>query len=141
MAAPAIDVDGAHFAYGAREVLKGVSFEVAPGEVLGFLGPNGAGKSTTIRLLTGQLKPSAGDVRVLGRDVHKDRAQVMGRVGVSFEEKNLYPIMSAEENLRFFARLYGVSQPATSARCSRRWGWPRAPATSWPATPRACASA
>jgi ABC-2 type transport system ATP-binding protein len=113
MAASAISVEGAHFSYGEREVLKGISFEVAPGEVLGFLGPNGAGKSTTIRLLTGQLKPSAGDVRVLGRDVHKDRSQVMGRVGVSFEEKNLYPSMTAEENLRFFARLYGVPHPDT----------------------------
>ncbi|MBW6456566.1 MAG: ABC transporter ATP-binding protein [Trueperaceae bacterium] len=111
MAASAISVEGAHFSYGEREVLKGISFEVAPGEVLGFLGPNGAGKSTTIRLLTGQLKPSAGDVRVLGRDVHRDRAQVMGRVGVSFEEKNLYPSMTGEENLRFFARLYGVPHP------------------------------
>jgi len=111
MAASAISVEGAHFSYGEREVLKGISFEVAPGEVLGFLGPNGAGKSTTIRLLTGQLKPSAGDVRILGRDVHRERAQVMGRVGVSFEEKNLYPSMSGEENLRFFARLYGVPHP------------------------------
>ena len=111
MATSAISVEGAHFSYGEREVLKGITFSVEPGEVLGFLGPNGAGKSTTIRLLTGQLKPSAGDVRVLGRDVHKDRAQVMGRVGVSFEEKNLYPSMSAEENLRFFARLYGVPHP------------------------------
>ena len=116
MAGPAIDVDGARFAYGAREVVKGVSFQVAPGEVLGFLGPNGAGKSTTIRMLTGQLKPSAGEVHVLGRDVHKERAHVMGRVGVCFEEKNLYPMMSAEENLRFFARLYGVPHPDTHIR-------------------------
>ena len=116
MAAPAIEVHGARFAYGTHEVVKGVSFEVAPGEVLGFLGPNGAGKSTTIRMLTGQLKPSAGEVRVLGRDVHKDRAQVMGRVGVSFEEKNLYPMMTAEENLRFFARLYGVAHPDAHIR-------------------------
>ena len=116
MAAPAIDVEGARFAYGAREVVKGVSFQVAPGEVLGFLGPNGAGKSTTIRMLTGQLKPSAGWVRVLGRDVHAERALVMGRVGVSFEEKNLYPTMTAEENLRFFARLYGVPHRDTHIR-------------------------
>ena len=116
MAAPAIDVEGARFAYGAREVVKGVSFQVAPGEVLGFLGPNGAGKSTTIRMLTGQLKPSAGWVRVLGRDVHDERALVMGRVGVSFEEKNLYPTMTAEENLRFFARLYGVPHRDTHIR-------------------------
>mgnify|MGYP002621007175 CR=1 FL=1 len=108
MAASAISVDGARFSYGEREVLKGITFEVAPGEVLGFLGPNGAGKSTTIRMLTGQLRPSAGSVRLFGRDVVRARSEVMGRVGVSFEEKNLYPSMTGEENLRFFARLYGV---------------------------------
>lgn len=108
MATSAIQVDGARFSYGEREVLKGISFEVAPGEVLGFLGPNGAGKSTTIRMLTGQLRPSAGSVRLFGRDVGRERSEVMGRVGVSFEEKNLYPSMTGEENLRFFARLYGV---------------------------------
>lgn len=113
---PAIQVDRARFAYGAREVVKGVSFEVAPGEVLGFLGPNGAGKSTTIRMLTGQLAPSAGTVRVLGRDVHRERATVMARVGVCFEEKNLYPSMTAVENLRFFAQLYGVPHPETHLR-------------------------
>jgi ABC-2 type transport system ATP-binding protein len=107
----AIEVDGARFAYGAREVLRGISFTVAPGEVLGFLGPNGAGKSTTIRLLTGRARPTAGRVRVLGRDVVTDRAAVMARLGVTFEEKNLYDDLSGEENLRFFARLYGVARP------------------------------
>ncbi len=115
MAASAISVEGARFSYGEREVLKGISFEVAPGEVLGFLGPNGAGKSTTIRMLTGQLRPSAGSVRLFGRDVGRERSQVMGRVGVSFEEKNLYPSMTGEENLRFFARLYGVPHPDVRA--------------------------
>jgi ABC-type multidrug transport system ATPase subunit len=111
MAEVAISVEGARFSYGEREVLKGVTFEVARGEVLGFLGPNGAGKSTTIRMLTGQLRPSAGQVRVLGRDVGQERSVVMARVGVSFEEKNLYPSMTGEENLRFFGRLYGVAHP------------------------------
>ena len=115
MAASAISVEGARFSYGEREVLKGISFEVAPGEVLGFLGPNGAGKSTTIRMLTGQLRPSAGSVRLFGRDVGRERSEVMGRVGVSFEEKNLYPSMTGEENLRFFARLYGVPHPDVRA--------------------------
>jgi ABC-2 type transport system ATP-binding protein len=78
MATSAISVEGARFSYGEREVLKGISFEVAPGEVLGFLGPNGAGKSTTIRMLTGQLRPSAGSVRLFGRDVGRERSEVMG---------------------------------------------------------------
>jgi ABC-type multidrug transport system ATPase subunit len=115
MADAAIDVDGARYAYGAREVVKGISFQVARGEVLGFLGPNGAGKSTTIRMLTGQLRPSGGRVRVLGHDVARERSTVMARVGVSFEEKNHYTAMTGEENLRFFARLYGVPRPDVRA--------------------------
>ncbi len=111
MAEAAISVEGARFSYGEREVVKGITFQVARGEVLGFLGPNGAGKSTTIRMLTGQLRPSAGQVRILGLDVRQERSTVMARVGVSFEEKNLYPNMTAEENLRFFGRLYGVAHP------------------------------
>jgi ABC-type multidrug transport system ATPase subunit len=111
----AISVEGARFSYGEREVLKGVTFQVGRGEVLGFLGPNGAGKSTTIRMLTGQLRPSSGQVRMLGRDVTAERSTVMARVGVSFEEKNLYPSMTGEENLRFFGRLYGVANPDVRA--------------------------
>ncbi|MBS3934074.1 MAG: ATP-binding cassette domain-containing protein, partial [Truepera sp.] len=57
---PAISVENIRFSYGKLEALKGISFTVAPGEVLGFLGPNGAGKSTTIKILTGQLTPQAG---------------------------------------------------------------------------------
>jgi ABC-2 type transport system ATP-binding protein len=66
-------------------------------------------------MLTGQLRPSAGSVRLFGRDVGRERSSVMGRVGVSFEEKNLYPSMTGEENLRFFARLYGVPHPDVRA--------------------------
>src|SRR5690606_19359801 len=94
--------------YGKVEALRGISFEVAPGEVLGFLGPNGAGKSTTIKILTGQLKPDSGSVRVLGADVTRDGGAFRARIGVSFEEKNLYQDLTAVENLRFFARLFGL---------------------------------
>jgi ABC-2 type transport system ATP-binding protein len=88
--------------------VDGISFQVAPGEILGFLGPNGAGKSTTIKMLTGQLPPKSGRVTVLGMDVTRQRAAVQARIGVSFEEKNLYLDMSGRENLTFFARLFGI---------------------------------
>ncbi len=107
MSGPAIEVDEVSYAYGDREAVKGISFEVAPGEVLGFLGPNGAGKSTTIKILTGQLPAKSGVARVLGRDVRRDDPEIQGQIGVCFEEKNLYESMTAEENLRFFASLFG----------------------------------
>ena len=108
MVVPAIQVEDVRFSYGSLEALRGISFEVAPGEVLGFLGPNGAGKSTTIKILTGQLAPKGGRARVLGIDVAADDPVLQAQIGVCFEEKNLYDAMSGRENLRFFARLFGI---------------------------------
>jgi ABC-type multidrug transport system ATPase subunit len=104
----AIRVQDLHFSYGPTEALRGISFEVAPGEILGFLGPNGAGKSTTIKILTGQLPLKTGRAQVLGIDVTADDPVVQSQIGVCFEEKNLYEALSGRENLRFFARLFGI---------------------------------
>jgi ABC-type multidrug transport system ATPase subunit len=108
MAEAAIRVEDVRFSYGDLEVLHGISFAVAPGEILGFLGPNGAGKSTTIKILTGQLPLRAGRAQVLGIDVTADDPVLQAQIGVCFEEKNLYELMSGRENLRFFARLFGI---------------------------------
>ena len=104
----AIEVRDLSFAYGDIQAVDGVSFSVAPGEILGFLGPNGAGKSTTIKMLTGQLLPDAGSISVLGMTMPEQTLDIQARIGVCFEEKNLYENMSARENLDFFARLYGI---------------------------------
>ena len=104
----AIVVDDVRFSYGSHEAVRGISFSVARGEVLGFLGPNGAGKSTTIKMLIGQYRPSGGSIHVLGHDVVREREAVQARLGVCFEEKNLYASMSGVENLRFFAALHGI---------------------------------
>ena len=108
MTEAAIRVQDVRFSYGPTEALRGISFEVAPGEILGFLGPNGAGKSTTIKILTGQLPEKTGQAQVLGIDVTADDPQVQSQIGVCFEEKNLYEALSGRENLRFFARLFGI---------------------------------
>jgi ABC-2 type transport system ATP-binding protein len=113
VAGAAIGVENISFSYGDIEAVKGISFEVAAGEILGFLGPNGAGKSTTIKILTGQLKPKSGKARVLGVDVTTDDPAVQAQIGVCFEEKNLYDSMSGRENLRFFASLFGIKNPDT----------------------------
>jgi ABC-type multidrug transport system ATPase subunit len=108
MADAAIDVSGIRYAYGDVQAVAGVDFSVASGEILGFLGPNGAGKSTTIKMLTGQLDAQVGSISILGRDMPREKDAIQGRIGVCFEEKNLYLNMSAVENLVFFSHLFGL---------------------------------
>ena len=107
-ATSAIAVDGIRFSYGDTPAVDNVSFSVARGEILGFLGPNGAGKSTTIKMLTGQLSPEAGSIQMLGMPMPAQREEIQERLGVCFEEKNLYLSMTGRENLAFFAKLFEV---------------------------------
>lgn len=104
-----IEADNLTYSYGEKIAVDHVSFSVDSGEILGFLGPNGAGKTTTVRLLTGQLQPQAGHAKILGIDVSEDPKKIHERIGVCFEEKNLYPRLSVKENLEFFARLFGMT--------------------------------
>ena len=96
--------------YNGLRAVDAISFNVEPGEIFGFLGPNGAGKTTTIRLLTGQLLPTAGMAKVAGYDIVNERQQIKPKIGVVFDSQNLYERMSARENLMFFARLYRVKK-------------------------------
>jgi ABC-2 type transport system ATP-binding protein len=121
MSEPAIKVQDLTYSYGDIEAVKGISFEVQPGEIMGFLGPNGAGKSTTIKMLTGQMNPDSGTARVLGYDIVADDPEMQAQIGVCFEEKNLYLNMSGLENLDFFASLYGIKD-ADSEGVLRRVG-------------------
>lgn len=105
---PALLAEDLHYSYGDTRAVAGISFHVDPGEILGLLGPNGAGKSTTIKMLTGQLRPDYGSVTLLGRKLETDDPELQSRIGVCFEEKNLYLDMTATENLVFFSRLYGM---------------------------------
>jgi len=94
--------------YGELVAVDHINFDVEDGEILGFLGPNGAGKSTTWKMLTGQMKPKGGRATVLGRDIAREPEEVQGEIGVCFEYTNLYEQMSAAENLKLFARLFGI---------------------------------
>jgi len=105
---PVIEIDDLSFSYGEKAVIKGISFAVERGEILGFLGPNGAGKTTTAKLITGQLIADSGDITVFGVDMRRNYRQALGRIGVSFESPNLYPKFSGFENLAIFARLNGL---------------------------------
>ncbi len=91
------------------EAVRGVSFEIAKGELFGLLGPNGAGKTTTIKMLITLLIPTSGTARVLGHDVVKDAREVRKRIGYVFGgERGVYERLSGYDNLRYFAELYGV---------------------------------
>ena len=95
-------------AYGDLVAVDDVSFSIRRGEAFGLLGPNGAGKTTTIQMLVGAIQPDAGSVRLDG-DGDPSRAEVRRRIGVAPQELALYGELSAEENLAFFGRMYGLS--------------------------------
>jgi ABC-2 type transport system ATP-binding protein len=96
------------YRYGALTAVDDISFTVAQGEILSLLGPNGAGKTTTVKILTGQLPSQGGRALLLGRNVARHTEWAQARIGVCFEQTNLYEQMSAMENLVLFARLFGI---------------------------------
>src|SRR5688572_20952927 len=95
--------------FGLRTILRGVDFEVQPGEFVALLGPNGAGKTTFLRILASLSRPSLGEVNIAGYRLPNQAAQVRARLGVVSHLPLLYTDLSAEENLRFYARLYGIT--------------------------------
>jgi ABC-2 type transport system ATP-binding protein len=106
----AIEVNGLTRKFNGLCAVDHITFWVQPGEVFGLLGPNGAGKTTTIRMLTGQLRPTEGEAAVMGCDVVEERDALKPQIGVVWEFHNLYERLSARDNLRFAARLYGVDK-------------------------------
>jgi ABC-type multidrug transport system ATPase subunit len=103
----AIELQGLVKTYGRLRAVDGVSFSVAPGEFVGLVGPNGAGKSTTIKIMTGQLMPTDGVVRVGGHDVVQDPAQARSAIGYVPEFPQLYDYLSAREMIQFVIELRG----------------------------------
>lgn len=104
----AIVVDRLSRRFGAFKAVDDVSFDVRRGEVFGFLGSNGAGKSTTIRMLCGLLAPTSGRAMVDGVDVNADPAAVRRRIGYMSQRFSLYERLTVDENIRFYAGLYGL---------------------------------
>jgi heme exporter protein A len=94
--------------FGLKTVLRGVDFEVQPGEFVALLGPNGAGKTTFLRILASLSRPSLGQVSIAGYQLPNQAAQVRARLGVVSHLPLLYGDLSAEENLRFYARMYNI---------------------------------
>ncbi|HUR85378.1 MAG TPA: heme ABC exporter ATP-binding protein CcmA [Solirubrobacteraceae bacterium] len=105
----AVVLRGAGRRYGERAALRDVSLELQTGRTLVVFGPNGAGKTTLLRMLATLLRPHAGEVRVLGRELPADGYAVRGRIGFLGHEPLLYRELSGRENLRFHARLHGAA--------------------------------
>jgi ABC-2 type transport system ATP-binding protein len=113
---PAVIVDDLHKSFDDLVAVDGVTFDVAPGESFGFLGPNGAGKSTTINILCTLLRPTSGSASVAGFDVAARPHEVRRHIGLVFQDPTLDEYLTAEENLRFHAELYGVPQETREQR-------------------------
>jgi ABC-2 type transport system ATP-binding protein len=116
---PAVEVRGLTKTYGDLTAVRDVSFDVAGGEIFAFLGPNGAGKSTTIRMLCTLARPTSGTARVAGFDVVEQARTVRRHIGLVFQEQTLDDQLTAEENLRFHAVLYGVPADMVEQRIAR----------------------
>ena len=104
----AVRIDRLEKAFGAKQVLRGISLDAQAGEIFGLLGPNGAGKTTTLRVICTLLAPDRGAVEVLGFNTRTAPEEVRRRVGVVTAEIGVYPRLSARENIAYFAQLSGV---------------------------------
>jgi ABC-2 type transport system ATP-binding protein len=113
---PAIEVDDLVKSYGEVAAVRGLSFSVSSGEVFGFLGPNGAGKSTAINMLCTLATPTSGSARVSGFDVVDERDEVRRHIGLVFQDPTLDLQLTAEQNLRLHAELYGIDAGLIPAR-------------------------
>jgi linearmycin/streptolysin S transport system ATP-binding protein len=111
-----LDCRGLRKRFGKVEAVRGISFAIAEGETYGLLGPNGAGKTTTISMACGLLEPDGGEVVVAGHPLRLRSVGAKAAIGYVPQEIAIYPDLNARENLRFFARLYGLSPEAAGAR-------------------------
>ncbi|MEX0972345.1 MAG: ABC transporter ATP-binding protein [Solirubrobacterales bacterium] len=112
----AIELRGLRREYGERAALAGVDLSLRAGESLLVVGPNGAGKTTLLRVLATLLRPSGGEVRVLGAALPGEAWKARGRIGLLGHDALLYRDLSGSENLRFHARLQGIGREAAEAR-------------------------
>jgi ABC-2 type transport system ATP-binding protein len=112
----AVSVRGLEKRYGPIQAVRGIDLDVKPGEVFGFLGPNGAGKSTTIKMLCTLVTPTAGRAEVAGLDVITQRTKVRRQIGLVFQETTLDEYLTAEQNLKFHAAIYGMPRRTVGPR-------------------------
>ena len=115
----AVEVRGLTKRYGDLVAVDDVGFDVSRGEIFGFLGPNGAGKSTTIGMLCTLVEPTAGTASVAGHDIRREQAAVRRNIGLVFQDPTLDQYLTADQNLRMHAELYGVPRAALAPRLTQ----------------------
>jgi ABC-2 type transport system ATP-binding protein len=113
---PAVETFNLVRRFGSFTAVDSINLRVERGRFFGFLGPNGAGKSTTIKMLTGLLAPTSGEIRVLGRDIQSEPLEVKRRIGVVPEDLNLFERLTGAEMLTFTGRMYGVQKTEIAER-------------------------
>lgn len=117
-AAPTVVTQNLTRRFGDLVAVEGVNLRVAPGQFFGFLGPNGAGKSTTIKMLTGLLAPSSGQIEILGLDLEKHPVEVKRQIGVVPEGMALFGRLTGSEFLNFAGRMYGLDRETSAKRAA-----------------------
>ncbi len=122
---PLLQLDSFSKSYGAVRAVRGVTFSVDPGELYGLIGPDGAGKTTTMRCIVTLLRPGAGVIRVRGMDSVREIARVRRIVGYMPQRFSLYPDLSIDQNLNFFAELHGVEEKEIGKRKERLYRFSR----------------
>ena len=109
MSEKVIITEGLTRTFGDFTAVDQITFDVKKGEIFGFLGANGAGKTTAIKMLTGLLSPTGGSATVAGKNVYTEAEQIKKRIGYMSQKFSLYDDLTAEENIRFYGGIYGLS--------------------------------
>lgn len=107
---PILELKDVRKKFGNNPVLKGVSFSVMPGEIIGYIGPNGAGKSTTVKIILGMLGLDSGEINLFGKTLDKEDVSYKARIGYVPENAELYDTLTAKEYLLFVGELYGMAE-------------------------------
>ncbi|MBI5507156.1 MAG: ABC transporter ATP-binding protein [Deltaproteobacteria bacterium] len=119
---PVLQIDDLKKSFGALEAVRGLTLAVHPGEIVGLVGPDGAGKTTTMRMVAGLVTPNAGSIRILQTTIGAAPSPVRAQMGYMPQQYSLYGDLSVEENLRFFAGMYGLESKVMLAREHRLLG-------------------
>jgi ABC-2 type transport system ATP-binding protein len=123
MSTDTVEVEEIEKSFGLVHALKGISFNVAKGEVFGLVGPDGAGKTTTMRILAALLSPDLGKSSVLGWDCVKSKSEVHDRIAYMSQRFGLYEDLTVEENIAFYAEMYGVEQKKLRSNTEKLLTW------------------
>ncbi|WP_026895624.1 ABC transporter ATP-binding protein [Clostridiisalibacter paucivorans] len=114
-----IEIEDLEMSFGSKKVLKGISLQVYPGQVIGYIGPNGAGKSTTIKIILGLLSGHTGKIKIFGNEISKDSIEYKKRIGYVPENAEIYDTLTAREYLTFIGELYGKDSKDVEHKAKR----------------------